>query len=113
VPPGAAARMLAEGESLMSRPPRTARPARRRLLAGAGSVTLALAAVVLTAVPAFACPPLTITASPTTVVSGNDTTLTLAATSNGNYTGAYIEVSSTGGPGALTSFTTLGSAGCG
>jgi hypothetical protein len=69
--------------------------------------------MVLTAVPAFACPSLTITASPTTVTAGNDTTLTIAATSNGNYTGAYIEVASTGGPGTLTSFTTLGSAGCG
>ncbi len=97
----------------MSRTPRTARPARRRLFAGAGAVTAALAALVLTAAPAFACPPLTITAAPTTAPAGTDTTLTLAATSNGNYTGAYIEVSSTGGPGALTSFTTLGAAGCG
>jgi hypothetical protein len=97
----------------MSRSSRKPGRARRRLLTITGTAVVTVSALVLTAVPAFACPPLTITASPTTVVAGNDTTLTLAATSNGNYTGAYIEVSSTGGPGTLTSFTTLGSAGCG
>jgi hypothetical protein len=96
--------------------PRTARPprpARRRLLTIGGAAAAVVAAMVVTAVPAFACPSLTITASPTTVTAGNDTTLTITATSNGNYTGAYVEVASTGGPGALTSFTTLGASGCG
>jgi hypothetical protein len=59
-------------------------------------VIAALAAVFLTAVPAFACPSLTITASPATVTADSDTTLTISGTSNGNYAGAYIEVSSTG-----------------
>jgi hypothetical protein len=93
--------------------PRPPGRARRRLLTIGGTVTAMTAALVLTAVPAFACPSLTITASPTTVVAGSDTTLTITATSNGNYTGGYIEVASTGGPGTLTSFTALGAAGCG
>jgi hypothetical protein len=79
----------------------------------AGSVIAAASAMVLTAVPAFACPSLTITASPVSVAAGNDTTLTISATSNGSYAGGYIEVASAGGPGTLTSFTTLGAAGCG
>jgi hypothetical protein len=58
---------------------------------------------------AFACPSLTITASPTTVTAGSDTTLTISATSNGNCTGAYIQVSSTGGPGGVTSCAADGS----
>jgi hypothetical protein len=102
-------------EILLSRSTRSA-PApgrvRRRLLTIGGTVTVMAAALVLTAVPAFACPSLTITASPTTVAAGSDTVLTISGTSNGNYTGAYIDVTSTGGPGALTSFTTLGSGGC-
>jgi hypothetical protein len=97
----------------VARTPRLPRRVRRRLLTIGGTVAVVVSALVVTAAPAFACPPLTITASPTTVVAGSDTTLTISATSNGNYTGAYIEVSSTGGPGALTSFTTLGPAGCG
>ncbi|MEK8108207.1 hypothetical protein NKG94_31015 [Micromonospora sp. M12] len=63
------------------------------------------------AAPASAHPTLTVTASATTVQSGNTVTLTISGKSNGTYNGARIEVFSTGGPGQLTSFTTL--AGCG
>ncbi|MEV0728128.1 hypothetical protein [Polymorphospora sp. NPDC050346] len=79
----------------------------------AAALTLAIGGTLLIAAPASAHPVLTVTASPTTVVSGADTTITISGTSNGNYTGARIDLFSTGGPGALTSFTTLESCGGG
>lgn len=70
----------------------------------------AAASVVLVAIPASAHPVLHITANKTTVVAGDTLTLTISGTSNGNYTGARIEVfsstPSTGGTtGNLTAFT--------
>ncbi|MEV8516039.1 hypothetical protein [Dactylosporangium sp. NPDC051484] len=79
----------------------------------AASVALAIGTVLTIAAPASAHPVLSISASPTTVVSGADTTITISGTSNGNYSGARIDLSSTGGPGTLTSFTTLVSCGGG
>ncbi|MBB5868084.1 hypothetical protein F4553_001463 [Allocatelliglobosispora scoriae] len=79
----------------------------------AASVALAIGAVLAIAAPASAHPTLTVTASPTAVVSGTDTTVTISGTSNGNYTGARIDLFSTGGPGTLTSFTTFVSCGGG
>ncbi|WP_329109082.1 hypothetical protein OG792_10350 [Micromonospora sp. NBC_01699] len=52
---------------------------------------------------------LTVTASPTAVVSGAATTITISGTSND----ARIDLLSTGGPGTLTSFTTFVSCGGG
>ncbi|ROO87670.1 hypothetical protein EDD29_5297 [Actinocorallia herbida] len=81
--------------------------------------TLALASglIVAIAAPASAHPTLTVTASPTTVVAGTTTTITISGTSNGNYSGARIDVSATGGTGGTTgslpSFTSISSFGGG
>ncbi|MCD0452227.1 DUF11 domain-containing protein [Actinocorallia sp. API 0066] len=57
------------------------------------------------------------TASPTTVPAGTTTTITVSGTSNGNYSGARIDVSATGGTGGTTgtlpSFTSISSYGGG
>lgn len=77
------------------------------------SLVLAIGGMLLVAAPAWAHPVLHITASPTTVVAGSNTTITISGTSNGNYSGARIDVFSSGGPGTLPSFTTFVSCGGG
>lgn len=79
----------------------------------AAAIALAIGGVLVVAAPASAHPVLNITANPTTVNAGSATTITISGTSNGNYTGARIDVFSTGGPGTLPSFTTFGSCGGG
>jgi hypothetical protein len=79
----------------------------------AAAIALAVCGVLALAVPAWACPSLTVTASPTSLVAGSTTTITVAGVSNGNFSGAHITVASTGGPGTLASFTTLSSCGAG
>lgn len=77
------------------------------------SLVLALAGVFALTTPAWAHPVLHISASPTTVNAGSNTTLTISGTSNGNYSGARIDVFSSGGPGTLPSFTSFVSCGAG
>ncbi len=82
----------------------------RTLAAACG---LALVSTVAIAAPAWAHPVLHIAASPTTVQAGNTVAITITGTSNGNYTGARIDVSAASGTGGTTgtlpSFTTISS----
>ncbi|SCE63723.1 hypothetical protein GA0070216_10128 [Micromonospora matsumotoense] len=82
----------------------------------AASLALAIGGVLTVAVPASAHPVLNLSASPATVTAGSTVTLTISGTSNGNYTGARIEVFSStpskgGTTGSLTSFTSSPSCG--
>lgn len=89
---------------------------RRAVRIGVAAI-LAAATALVVAAPASAHPVLTVTASPTTVYAGQNVTITVAGTSNGNYTGARIDVSGVSGTGGTTgslpSYTTFVSCGGG
>ncbi|ROO87796.1 hypothetical protein EDD29_5438 [Actinocorallia herbida] len=84
-----------------------------RLRSLLSALALAGGLIVAIAAPASAHPTLTVTASPTTVPAATTTTITISGTSNGNYSGARIDVSATGGTGGTTgtlpSFTSISS----
>ena len=92
------------------------RRGRRAVRIGMAAI-LAAATTLVVAAPASAHPVLTVTASPTTVYAGQNVTITVSGTSNGNYTGARIDVSAVSGTGGTTgslpSYTTFVSCGGG